>query len=166
MNFLKSMSNLYRKHGFTLIELLMAIAILAVLLTFAVPVGRDFIAKNRVATQTEEIVSALHYARHRAALSRKSLTLMPAESGWSAGMFLLENKIVVFQWKWHDADITVKWSGLNENYLVFTPTGINSALAGSFTLCPINLSQVHGRKISMNRIGRIKVEESKEICNT
>ena len=52
--------------GFTLMELLMAIAVLAILTTLAVPAFNQFVQSNRLAGQTNEMVAALQFARSEA----------------------------------------------------------------------------------------------------
>lgn len=50
--------------AFTLLELLVTIAVTAVLATVAIPALGEFVAHNRVAAQTNELVGALHLARN------------------------------------------------------------------------------------------------------
>jgi type IV fimbrial biogenesis protein FimT len=52
--------------GFTLIELMITIFIGALLLAIAVPSFQSTIASNRLATQTNDLVGALNYARSEA----------------------------------------------------------------------------------------------------
>ena len=72
--------------GFTLIELMVTIAVVAILTTVAVPGFRDLIRNNRVTTQTNEVVSALNFARTEAIKRGRSVTvrLQPVGDGWSA----------------------------------------------------------------------------------
>lgn len=52
--------------GFTLIELMVTLAVAAIVLTVAVPSFRDLIRHNRLATQANQLVSALNLARSEA----------------------------------------------------------------------------------------------------
>lgn len=52
--------------GFTLIELLVTLTVLAVVLAIAIPSLQDFLRRNRLAAETNNLVSALAYARSEA----------------------------------------------------------------------------------------------------
>jgi type IV fimbrial biogenesis protein FimT len=55
-----------RARGFTMIELVVTIAIAGILLAIAAPGLQNFLAGRAVAAQSEDILSALHYARSEA----------------------------------------------------------------------------------------------------
>ena len=79
--------------GFTLIELLVTISILAILLAIAVPNFITFIQNNRVTSQTNDLVTALNYARSEAikrgvrttVCSRATDTSCAASTTWDTG---------------------------------------------------------------------------------
>ncbi|OYW64506.1 MAG: hypothetical protein B7Z32_07205 [Hydrogenophilales bacterium 12-64-13] len=52
--------------GFTLIELLVTLTVLAVVLAIALPSLQDFLRRNRLAAETNNLVSAMAYARSEA----------------------------------------------------------------------------------------------------
>lgn len=161
--------------GFTLVEILITFSIVAILCLFAFPFGQDFLLKNKLSARTEEIVTALHFARSQAALLNQPLVLAPLHGDWSTGMVLFidqnnnhtyesdDNRL--FQWEWTDNDLQVSWQGMYEHYLLFTPSELTSVLGGSFYLCPL-LSSLKGKKIQMNRVGRVRVEVMQETCHT
>ncbi len=159
--------------GFTLIELLIALSIVAVLCLLAFPFSHDFFLKNKLLARTEELASALHYARSQAVLLGQPLILSSIKENWSYGMVLFVDTndnhsydaadIFIFKWVWSDQDLQVTWKGMYDNYLLFAPTGLNSVLAGTFSLCS---SAKSGKNIRMNRVGRIRVEEDEETCHT
>ena len=55
-----------RQSGFTLIELMVTIAVLAILLSIGIPSFAETIRNNRVASQTNEFLTALNLARSEA----------------------------------------------------------------------------------------------------
>jgi len=52
--------------AFTIIELMIAITVLGILLALAAPNMRDFILRNRLTAQTNDMVTALQFARSEA----------------------------------------------------------------------------------------------------
>lgn len=53
----------HNQHGVTLIELLVVIVILAITLSLALPSFNDTITRNRIASQTNEILASINLAR-------------------------------------------------------------------------------------------------------
>lgn len=161
--------------GFTLAELLITLLIVAVLLLVAVPITQDFLLKKKVAAQTQEVVTALQYARNQAETVGKVLTLAPRQQDWSTGfrLFVDQNNNhfyddadqFLFEWPWKGDDIMLTWNGLYPEYLLFSPQGMKNGLAGTFEICPMNTRFVKTQSVIMNRFGRIRVEESEKTCH-
>ena len=55
-----------RVRGVTLLELLVALAIGSILLGVGIPAYESVVRNNRLATDTNELVAAIHYARSEA----------------------------------------------------------------------------------------------------
>lgn len=61
------------RKGFTLLELMITVAITVILVALAWPSFQDFIRRNAVIAQTNQLVASLQYARNEA-VSRRSVT--------------------------------------------------------------------------------------------
>lgn len=61
--------------GFTLLELMITIAILAILVTIAVPSMRTIIQQNQVSAQVKDLNSFIQEARSQAVLERRPYTV-------------------------------------------------------------------------------------------
>jgi type IV fimbrial biogenesis protein FimT len=71
--------------GFTLIELMAAVAILAIMLAFAVPSFQEFIVNYRTSVQANDLLADLALARNEAVKYARP-TVVRAESGnWNDG---------------------------------------------------------------------------------
>ncbi len=77
-----------RWKGFTLIELLVTIALITILATVAIPSFQNMVIRNRLTTDFNQVLTAIHYARSEAAKKRGEITvvLTPAASGAGWGL--------------------------------------------------------------------------------
>lgn len=69
----------------TLIELLVTLAVLAIVVTLAVPGFQDFVRRNRLAADANNLVTSLAMARSEAVKRATNVTVASAnwENGWS-----------------------------------------------------------------------------------
>lgn len=67
--------------GFTLIELMIAVVIAAILVTIALPNFRDFMRRNNVSAQANNLLADIQYARSEAITRRTFVSLCPRPAG-------------------------------------------------------------------------------------
>jgi len=151
--------------GFTLIELMVTIAILAIVLTVAVPGFQDFIARNRLAAATNELVSALALARSEAVKRATRVTVASAD--WAAGwQVFVDTGVAGDATDADDIVLRVYQSNANsgatitahENfstYISYLPSGVSEGSvgggSGDFEICKAGQARV----ISISGTGRV-----------
>jgi type IV fimbrial biogenesis protein FimT len=69
------------KNGFSLIELLLVVSLTAILLALAAPSFQALVADNRMSTQINTLVTALHMARSEAVKTGRAVTICSAANG-------------------------------------------------------------------------------------
>jgi type IV fimbrial biogenesis protein FimT len=92
---MKKGTSIQRAHrGFTLVELLIGIAVLAIVLVLGIPSFAEVIRSNRLASQVNEYITALNFARSEAykrglpvivCVANSALNDCDASAGWSNG---------------------------------------------------------------------------------
>lgn len=93
---------MYNQKGFTLVELLIVIAIVAILVAVAIPNFTETMSRNRMVAHTNELLSAVQYARAEALRRGGRVILAPTEdtNDWADG-------IVVFFDRNGDGDLDI-----------------------------------------------------------
>lgn len=69
-----------KNHGFSLIELVVTVSVAAILVTIALPGFQNLIVSNRLISQTNQLVTAIHYARNEAIRLNAPVTICSANS--------------------------------------------------------------------------------------
>lgn len=88
-----------RGAGFTLLELMITVTVLSILLGIAIPSFQDLMRRNRLATQTNELISSLALARSEAVKRGVRVTVCPAnvnQDACSDSGDWAENGMIIF----------------------------------------------------------------------
>jgi type IV fimbrial biogenesis protein FimT len=119
--------------GFTLLEVLAVIAVVAVIVGVGIPSFSIMIQNNRVTTQTNELVTALNFARTEAVKRGRNVQVAVTEetTGWSATVALAG--VVADPLRVVDRQGSVVT--VNAANVVFGPTGAPTA-GETFTMAP------------------------------
>lgn len=174
-----------RCRGLTLIEICVALAVLAILATMALPTWRTWIERQELALRAQTLASALTRARTEAIRRGFRVNLCKSPDGrtcadggdWSAGWILHVDARALG----HPADgeppiardpppgapILVDGNGPVDDYVSFTPLGearkLNGALQmGTFTVCRHGHDAVH---VVLAATGRVRVVRTKTRCS-
>jgi type IV fimbrial biogenesis protein FimT len=153
------------KRGFTLIELMVTIAVLGVLFAVAIPGFQRIVVNNRMASQANDLISALSLARSEAVKRAANVTVCASSNGstctgtWAQGWIVRDaagNVIRVFSAL--GAASTLTGSADVASQVVFNASGATTLAAeATLTLCPPSPPVVQGRVIEIERSGRPRV---------
>jgi prepilin-type N-terminal cleavage/methylation domain-containing protein len=137
----------YTRYGFTLLELLLALGVLSVLFTVALPSWKSFTVHLQTKLVTNRIAETLRYARLEALLTQQFIQIKPINNNYQNGWEIIQqNKIL----KIYPAS-PVKITSLQlsrKNTITFQSNGMSEGSNGSFVVNG-------GYKITLNRGGRI-----------
>lgn len=162
--------------GFTLIELMITLAVLAVLVTVAVPAFQDYIHNTRMTTQANELISTFRVARTEATQRREQVAVCRFNNPqkrcddnerWHEGWAVFttedgdfdEDKDEILAL--HDGLDGATVAAADITFVIFAESGFLTGSqegGGDIHLCAAN-SDRPGRTIKVERTGRTEVTE-------
>lgn len=141
--------------GFTLIELMVTVAVLAILVTIALPSFRAVIIDSRMAGQSNEFLAALTFARSEAIKRNANVTLSAKSGSWANGWVVTDaNGTTLRDHAALEASSTL--SGGGATTLTFGSNG-QAGAAVTFNLCNPDPSVAPGRNIIVGVSGRASI---------
>lgn len=161
----------YLQRGVNLIELMIIVIVLGVSLSIAVPSWNAFTSSNNLTSYTNDLVSAMTIARSEAIVRRTDISLIAANSNWTANGWQVvddanNNGIV-------DAgELLRDYSSISSNTITMTNNIIGNdrvisidrrgLLASptnvfTFDVCENDKSGETGRQLEINVAGRVSL---------
>ena len=107
--------------GFTLMELLLGFAVLAILTTLALPAFTQFIANNRLAAESNELVASFQYARSEALKRGLPVQICSSEDGAGCNGNWNQGWIAMVDPGGTEEEIIRVWTASDDAF-EFTPT--------------------------------------------
>lgn len=127
------------QQGFTLVELMITIAILAIILTIAIPSFSETQLSSKLRAYSNNILASAHMARSEAIKSNTTVLLCASADGtscggnWQDGWIVLKGATVVQRLQAIATGYTITESD-GQTSLTFQPTGIGATQA-TLTIC-------------------------------
>lgn len=164
--------------GFTLIELLLAITVLGVLLGIAVPSFVDTIRNNRLATASNELVSALALARNEAITRRLQISVCTRDgdacatgsgsTDWNRGWLVFTDDLAPSGALDAPTDVLLRATDAVEGVsmtstvssFTFSPTG--ALASATVTITKDGCTGMNTRQLTVELTGRVRLR--KEAC--
>ncbi|MFT6329260.1 MAG: type IV fimbrial biogenesis protein FimT [Bermanella sp.] len=155
--------------GVTLLEMMITLAILAIVLTVVAPSMQNFLIKNRITGEINEVSGIVQYARHLAIDEQINVVVCPSEDFEACGTNWNNPKIVFIDSnadgnRNSDEELLVATAKASDSTKMTGPnTSINFQYTGaasrsfSIQLCPINDDATVARAILVSLQGRVKV---------
>jgi type IV fimbrial biogenesis protein FimT len=164
--------------GYSLVELLVVLSIIAIGITLSAPDLEEFFTRNRVSSQLNQLVRAIHMARQTAIFLNQVVTLCPSADGnscsrdWAEGMLLFVDSNNDRNYSQHEALIhrfdaltdgdKLFWRAFRARpFLLMRPKGFTAYQNGTFTYCPHEGLQ-YARGIVLNSAGRIRLSQDSD----
>ncbi|WP_252729072.1 MULTISPECIES: GspH/FimT family pseudopilin [Alteromonadaceae] len=164
------MSNTLQK-GVTLVELMIGLAIVAIVLTIAVPAAQGIIIKSRIVSEVNEISGVIQFARANAVDEQLATIICPTSDFSTCSNNWNQVKMVFGDEdgngsRGDDEDILVATSLIsNNNYvtgpaqaILFNPNGSANALA-TILICHNSKEATYARQLTVTPQGRVKMSQ-------
>ena len=155
--------------GVTLLEMMITLAILAIVLTVVAPSMQDFLIKNRITGEINEISGVVQYARHLAIDEQINVVICPSADFEACGTDWNNPKIVFIDTnadgnRSSGEDLLVTTSKASDSTKITGPNANihfkdSGAASQAFTIqiCPNNNVVTFARALSVSLQGRVKV---------
>ena len=162
--------------GFSLVELIVAVVLLAILTSIAVPSFQNLLQRNRIASSANLLLTHIQLARIRAIMDAATVVICPSIDGsicapdneaWSQGWLVFKDLDFRQPPRLDPEDSLLlahqngsAWATVNTSltHIRYSPAG-DSARNGTLTLCSRSDSH-YARAIIISIVGRARVSKA------
>ena len=167
--------------GFTFIDVSIALLILSILLSIAIPALSSFLTNSRLVSVTNELVVSLNLARseavkqkHQVTIRRTSSTEKTWEKGWSIfsdhnndGILNGPDQLIRTIDPLSDG-YTIRTGNNFKDWVAYLPNGLSRSGRGlgngTFRICPPDHNLKKARRVVVNSVGRIRSAKTASSC--
>ncbi len=135
--------------GFTLIELMVTLAVLAIVLSLAVPSFNTLIQNNRMTTRANDMATALHLARSEAIKRGTAVTVTAVGGNWNNGWVVATGGTDLRVFPAVAGTVSITGSATTITY-----RGSGMAAALTINVCDTGRTGETGRQITVAAAGR------------
>ncbi len=148
----------YSVRGFSLIELLIVMAIVGVLMGFAVPAFSTFMQTTRLRSASSGLYEALVVARSEAIKRGASVAVSPAAGGWVDGWSVMSGTTTLKVWQ-PETGVTYRDGGSGD-----ITYGLNGRIGGAREIVVYSASSAASaaRCITIDASGRVSTRVDKD----
>jgi type IV fimbrial biogenesis protein FimT len=150
--------------AFSIIELMIAVAILGIALSIALPNIQYMLLNNAIVSKTNELVGVLNYARSEAITRFKPVIIRRHNQGWGAGWQLEVNGSTLKRITYNDNIIITANPELDK--VEFNRKGRLEGTVPIFTICVKERkdNEPAGRQLQLSPMGRVSLINSNAEC--
>jgi type IV fimbrial biogenesis protein FimT len=165
--------SLRRPSGFSILELIVAVSVAAILFGIGIPSFMDTLRNNRIAAESNELMTALATARSEATKRGIQVSICPANGNacadttdWKSGWLVFTDDIspvgsvdgtdaIILKSERISAQVSIT---SDEKYLTYTPAEVRKKVV--FTVLEGGCKGNNKRTISVERTGRVSLVKS------
>ena len=159
--------------GFTMVELMIAIAILAILTTLAMPSLQQFMARNELVGTSNALITGINLARTEAVTRSTAVGICPSTDGagcndgaWESGFLVFvdddnnsdfngDDELIRAESSYTNPAMTIAGTADVDGGFTFTADGILAAVGGGGSIDLTHDVAANGIQITVNTGGQI-----------